>query len=88
MTEKNDRMYITKLEAVKAQLQADMTKNNEELAKLEEEFADLKLNPYGITSIDFAKRQELSTDVLKMEGTLMGLDLAIETYEEEHGKSD
>ena len=88
MTEKNDRMYITKLEAVKAQLQADMTKNNEELAKLEEEFADLKLNPYGITSIDFAKRQELSTDVLKMERTLMGLDLAIETYEEEHGKSD
>jgi len=87
MTEKN-RNFVTKLEAVKAQLQADMTKSNEELAKLEEEFADLKLNPYGITSIDFAKRQELSTDVLKMEGTLMGLDLAIETYEEEHGKSD
>ena len=87
MTEKN-RNVVTKLEAVKAQLQADMTKSNEELAKLEEEFADLKLNPYGITSIDLAKRQELSTDVLKMEGTLMGLDLAIETYEEEHGKSD
>lgn len=87
MTEKN-RNVVTKLEAVKAQLQVDMTKSNEELAKLEEEFADLKLNPYGITSIDFAKRQELSTDVLKMEGTLMGLDLAIETYEEEHGKSD
>ena len=87
MTEKN-RNVVTKLEAVKAHLQADMTKSNEELAKLEEEFADLKLNPYGITSIDFAKRQELSTDVLKMEGTLMGLDLAIETYEEEHGKSD
>ena len=87
MTEKN-RNVVTKLEAVKAQLQADMTKSNEELARLEEEFADLKLNPYGITSIDFAKRQELSTDVLKMEGTLMGLDLAIETYEEEHGKSD
>jgi hypothetical protein len=87
MTEKN-RNFVTKLEAVKAQLEADMTKSNEELAKLEEEFADLKLNPYGITSIDFAKRQELSTDVLKMEGTLMGLDLAIETYEEEHGKSD
>ena len=87
MTEKN-RNVVTKLEAVKAQLQTDMIKSNEELAKLEEEFADLKLNPYGITSIDFAKRQELSTDVLKMEGTLMGLDLAIETYEEEHGKSD
>ena len=55
-------------------------------ASLEEEFADLKLNPYGITSIDFAKRQELSMDTLKMEGTLMGIDLALETYEEEHGK--
>ena len=77
MTEKN-QTYITRLQGVKAQLQADMTKGSEELA-------DLKLNPYGITSIDFAKRQELSTDVLKMEGTLMGLDLAIETYEEEHG---
>ena len=51
MTEKN-RNVVTKLEAVKAQLQADMTKSNEELAKLEEEFADLKLNPYGITSIE------------------------------------
>lgn len=86
MTEKN-QTYITRLEGVKAQLQADMTKSTEELAKLETEFADLKLNPYGITSIDFAKRQELSTDVLKMEGTLMGLDLAIETYEEENGKA-
>jgi len=54
----------------------------EELAKIEEEFANVKLNPYGITSIDFAKRQELSTDVLKMEGTLMGLTLALETYDE------
>ena len=52
-----------------------------ELAKMEEEFANVKLNPYGITSIDFAKRQELSTDVLKMEGTIMGLTLALETYD-------
>jgi hypothetical protein len=52
-----------------------------ELAKLEDEFANVKLNPYGITSIDFAKRQEMSTDVLKMEGTVMGLTLALETYD-------
>lgn len=51
-----------------------------DLAKLEEEFANVKLNPYGITSIDFAKRQELSTDILKMEGTIMGLTLALETF--------
>ena len=52
-----------------------------ELAKIEDDFANVKLNPYGITSIDFAKRQEMSTDVLKMEGTLMGLTLALETYD-------
>lgn len=52
-----------------------------ELAKIEDDFANVKLNPYGITSIDFAKRQEMSTDVLKMEGTIMGLTLALETYD-------
>jgi hypothetical protein len=52
-----------------------------ELTKLEDDFANVKLNPYGITSIDFAKRQEMSTDALKMEGTLMGLTLALETYD-------
>jgi hypothetical protein len=52
-----------------------------ELAKIEEEFANVKLNPYGITSIDFAKRQEMSSDMLKMEGTVMGLTLALETYD-------
>ena len=52
-----------------------------ELAQLEEEFANVKLNPYGITSIDFGKRQELTSDVLKMEGVIMGLTLALETYD-------
>ena len=80
--------YIKKLTAVKVQLTASLETQNAELEKLEKEFADLKLNPYGITSIDFAKRQELSVATLKMEGTLMGIDLALETYEEEHGKSD
>lgn len=53
-----------------------------ELAKIEEDFANVKLNPYGITSIDFAKRQEMSIDALKMEGTIMGLTLALETYDQ------
>lgn len=72
----------------KEQLQTTIAKVTEqkegasaELAKLEEEFANVKLNPYGITAIDFAKRQELSTDVLKMEGVLMGLALALETFD-------
>lgn len=73
----------------KEQLQTTMSRVTEqkqtaeaELAKLEEEFANVKLNPYGITSIDFGKRQELAQDVLKMEGVIMGLTLALETYDE------
>ena len=53
-----------------------------ELAKLEEEFANVKLNPYGITSMDFSKRQDLATDFLKMEGSIMGITLALELYDE------
>ena len=36
----------------------------------------------GVTTIDFSERQELMEDILKMEGTLMGLKLAIETCQE------
>jgi hypothetical protein len=61
---------------------AQKTELDAEIQKLEEEFANVKLNPYGITSIDFSKRQEKAADSLKMEGVLMGLQLALETYEE------
>jgi hypothetical protein len=78
-------------EQLQATIQSLTQKKDEislELAKIEEEFANVKLNPYGITSIDFTKRQEMSTDVLKMEGTLMGLTLALETYEESNPTTD
>lgn len=56
--------------------------SEKELDNIEKEFADVKLNPYGITSIDFSKRQELTSDILKMEGAIMGLTLALELIEE------
>jgi hypothetical protein len=68
----------TKIQVVTEQ----KTELDAEIQKLEEEFANVKLNPYGITSIDFSKRQEKTADSLKMEGVLMGLQLAIDTYEE------
>lgn len=77
--------YAAKLENSIKNVQAELDKTSNELAKLEEEFANVKLNPYGITSIDFAKRQEMSKDVIKMEGAIMGLTLALETYREETG---
>lgn len=58
---------------------------DEEIKKMEEDFANVKLNPYGITSIDFSKRQEKTADTLKMEGVIMGLQLAIDTYGELQG---
>ena len=73
--------YKEQLQAIIQSLSQKKEETSLELVKIEEEFANVKLNPYGITSIDFAKRQEMSTDVLKMEGTLMGLTLALETYE-------
>ncbi len=66
---------ITNVTAERDKIQADLT-------KMEEDFANVKLNPYGITSIDFAKRQEMTSDSLKMEGVIMGLTLALETFEE------
>lgn len=73
--------FKQKLQAVIKQIEEEKARVSEELAKLEEDFANVKLNPYGITSIDFSKRQELTSDVIKMEGTIMGLQLAIEQYE-------
>ena len=49
---------------------------NEEKTKLEEEFADTKLNPYGITSIDFSRRQELYELMIKLQGGIEALELA------------
>ena len=77
--------YIEKLKETLSNVTKQKDDANAELQKLEEEFANVKLNPYGVTSIDFSKRQELTMDVLKMEGVIMGLTLALETYGETEG---
>jgi hypothetical protein len=74
--------YKQNLESKIQIITAQKTEVDAEIQKLEEEFANVKLNPYGITSIDFSKRQDKTADSLKMEGVLMGLQLALETYEE------
>jgi len=48
----------------------------EEKDRLEEEFTNTKLNPYGITTIDFSKRQEQVELLLKLQGAIEGLELA------------
>ena len=74
--------YKQSLIATMAKVTEEKVKSETELKRLEEEFANVKLNPYGITSIDFSKRQDISQDNLKMEGVLMGLQLALDTWDE------
>jgi hypothetical protein len=74
--------YKQSLIATMAKVTEEKAKAETELKRLEEEFANVKLNPYGITSIDFSKRQDISQDNLKMEGVLMGLKLALDTWDE------
>ena len=77
--------YLKVMQQTLENVTAEKSTKEEELKKLEEEFANVKLNPYGITSIDFSKRQDLATDILKMEGVIMGITLAIETFGETQG---
>jgi hypothetical protein len=77
--------YLKVMQQTLESVTAEKITKEEELKKLEEEFANVKLNPYGITSIDFSKRQDLAADVLKMEGVIMGITLAIETFGETQG---
>tara|TARA_B100001287_G_C22673252_1_gene526347 strand:+ start:669 stop:914 length:246 start_codon:yes stop_codon:yes gene_type:complete len=73
---------IEELEKVSANIEKSKEQTEEKLKTVEENLQDTKLNPYGVTTIDFSERQELMEDILKMEGTLMGIKLAIETCQE------
>ena len=44
------------------------------------EFKYSKLYRYGVTHIDFSKRQELKDQMLRLEGAINGLKLAQETF--------
>jgi hypothetical protein len=79
--------YITNLNNTISGLEQQIAKNKEELEILEKDFSDVKLNPYGITNIDFSKRQELIADSLKMEGAIMGLNLAKENFQASDGST-
>jgi hypothetical protein len=78
-------LFTDKLRQTIKNVEQELKTSTEQLDNLEKDLANVKLNPYGITSIDFAKRQELSRDCVKMEGAIMGLTLALETYEESQG---
>lgn len=74
--------YVEKLDQAIANVEAELESQKQELTKVEAELSDQKLNPYGITNIDFSKRMELMEDIKKIEGAIMGLNLAKEAYNE------
>jgi hypothetical protein len=57
---------------------------NQDINKLEAEFADVKLNPYGVTKVDFEQRYKIREQILRLEGAIEGLILA-KTHCEELG---
>ena len=75
------------LAAAKTNVENELETKRAELAQLEEDLSDQKINPYGITNIDFSKRLEMVEDITKMEGVVMGLQLAQDTFVE-HGMAE
>jgi hypothetical protein len=47
----------------------------EEFEKMNEELSNPVLNPYGVTKIDFSQRENLRTEIIKLEGAIEGLEL-------------
>jgi hypothetical protein len=46
--------------------------------KLEEEFSNMQVNPYGVTTLDFEQRQKLVEVITKLQGGIEALELAKE----------
>ena len=74
--------FISNIDQAIEKVSAQLKERQAEIAQLEKDLSDTSLNPYGVTNIDFSKRSELIEDALKMEGVIMGLNLAKETYSE------
>jgi hypothetical protein len=55
--------------------QAQHAEKMEEFTKVESELQDPVLNPYGVTKIDFGKREDLRVDIIKLEGAIEALQL-------------
>lgn len=55
--------------------QGQHSEKMEEFQKMESDLQDPTLNPYGITKIDFSKREELRTEIVKLEGAIEALQL-------------
>ena len=55
---------------------------NEDVNKLEADFAYMKLNPYGVTKVEFTQRNQIREQILRLEGAIEALILAQNHCEE------
>jgi hypothetical protein len=65
-----------KVEDLIADFNNQLQKANEDVNQLEADFADMKLNPYGVTKVDFTRRNQIREQILRLEGAIEGLTLA------------
>jgi len=70
------------IEQLVADFTAQLNKANEDVNKLETDFANVKLNPYGVTKVDFEQRHKIREQILRLEGAIEGLILAQKHCEE------
>jgi hypothetical protein len=47
-----------------------------EKEEMEKKFADMQVNPYGVTTIDFEERQKLVEVITKLQGGIEALEIA------------
>jgi len=71
-----------KVEELIADFNNQLQKANEDVNQLEADFANMKLNPYGVTKVEFTKRNEIREQILRIEGAIEGLILAQRHCEE------
>lgn len=55
---------------------------NKDYTTFEEEFQDTKINPYGVTKVDFEKRNAIRDQIIRLEGAVEALTLAVAHCEE------
>lgn len=71
-----------KVEQLIADFNNQLQKANEDVNQLEADFANMKLNPYGVTKVEFGRRNEIREQILRIEGAIEGLILAQRHCEE------
>jgi hypothetical protein len=80
--------FYDKLATAKTNVENEIAERKRELEQLEADLSDQKINPYGITNIDFSKRLEMIEDITKMEGVVMGLQLAQDSFVEHEAETE